>query len=118
MITVLTVIGLSEWPDIIFRCSTDNNTTEQLLVEQHVSGNSLNETESDSKEIDPIQKEMNRTLMGKLLSGDENDYNEFITFLKSYSEYNNLVCRIENTEVTKTDILAFHNCQRNTEQSG
>ncbi|VDI49340.1 Hypothetical predicted protein [Mytilus galloprovincialis] len=118
MITELAVIGLSEWPDVLYRYrSTDNNTPEQLLVDQRVSGNSLNETEGDSIEIERLQKEKNRILMGELLSGDENSYNKFLTFLKGYPEYYDLIYGIENTVVTDEDRIAFQNCQRNTEHS-
>ncbi|XP_063417951.1 uncharacterized protein LOC134700533 [Mytilus trossulus] len=115
MITVLAVIGLLEWNDVLYGDRlTDNNTTVQLLVDQDVSDNLLNETEGDSIEIERLQKEKNRILMGELLSGDENGYIKFLTFLKRYSEYDDLVYGIENTVVTDDDRIAFQNCQRNT----
>ncbi|XP_063417376.1 uncharacterized protein LOC134699908 [Mytilus trossulus] len=108
MITVLAVNGLSEWPDVLYIVRT-----KQFLVDQDVSGNS---SAGDSIEIERLQKEKNRTVMEKLLSGDENDYNEFITFLKEHTEYVDLVYGIENTFVTDDDRIAFLNCQRNTEK--
>lgn len=118
MVIVLTVIGLSEWPDIFYEDrSSDINIHRKCLVDQLVSSNVLNEMEGDLIKNGSSNEEKNRTLIGILLCAEKDHYDNFLAILRSSTEYNGLADLIENTDVTDDDRIKFQNCYQTIAKS-